>query len=137
MALKGPDYSWVPIMTPSNVKPNSRRGNRQKGVLPVRVKGTDSSGTAFEELAHTLDVTATGVRLGAIRRQLKLQDEVTVFYRQHKRQYRVMWTKKLKGTSEFQVGLKAVAQAAAEGLGADYKLQADTGPAVPSAPWFA
>ena len=124
-------------MTPSNVRANKRRGNRQKGVLPVRVKGTDISGKAFEELAHTLDVTATGARLGAIRRQLRPLDEVTVIYRQHKMQYRVMWTRALKGTSEFQVGLKAVAQAAAEGFGADYKLQTDTEPAVPSAPWFA
>ena len=99
-------------MPPSSREVKPRHGNRQKGVLPVKVKGTDSSGVAFEELAHTLDVTPTGVRLGAVRRQLKLYDELTVFYRQHKRQYRVVWTKKLKGTSEFQVGLQAVGQAA-------------------------
>jgi len=113
-------------MSPSSREIKPRHGDRQKGVLPVKVKGTDSSGIAFEELAHTLDVTPTGVRLGAVRRQLKLQDEVTVFYRQHKRQYRVVWTRKLKGTSEFQVGLQAVAQVGeALGLGfPDFKLQA-------------
>jgi hypothetical protein len=89
---------------------NHRRGCRTKAVLPVRVKGKDSSGKAFEELVHTLDVTPTGVRLGSVRRELNVLDEITIFYRQRKMQYRVVWTKKLKGTSEFQVGLEAVTQ---------------------------
>jgi hypothetical protein len=87
-----------------------RRGNRTKAVLPVRIKGTDSAGSTFEELAHTLDVTPSGVRLGSIRRELNLLDEITVFYRTRKIQFRVVWTKKLKGTSEFQVGLQSVTQ---------------------------
>ena len=47
---------------------NNRRGGRTKAVLPVRVKGKDSTGIAFEELVHTLDVTPTGARLGSVRR---------------------------------------------------------------------
>lgn len=70
----------------------------------------DGAGNAFEELAHTLDVTATGVRLGAIRRELNVSEEVTLFFRQRKEQFRVVWTKKMKGSSEFQVGLQAVNQ---------------------------
>lgn len=89
---------------------NQRRKDRTKAVLPVKVKGRDSTGAAFEELAHTLDVTATGARLGAIRRQLNVLDEITVFYRQRKMQFRVVWVKKLQGTSEFQVGLQALVQ---------------------------
>ncbi|HEY1676283.1 MAG TPA: PilZ domain-containing protein [Candidatus Sulfotelmatobacter sp.] len=87
-----------------------RRGNRTKAVLPVRVKGKDSAGVVFEELAHTLDVTASGAKLGSIRRALNVLDEVTVFFRQRKLQFRVVWTKQLKGTSEFQIGLQAVTQ---------------------------
>jgi hypothetical protein len=87
-----------------------RQGKRTKAVLPVRIKGSDSSGNAFEELAHTLDVTATGVRLGAIRRELNKGEEVTLFFRQRKLQFRIVWTKKMKGSSEFQVGLQAVGQ---------------------------
>jgi len=87
-----------------------RSGSRTKAVLPVRIKGTDSSGAPFEELAHTLDVTPSGLRLGEVRRELNLHDEVTVFYLQRKGQYRVMWTKKLKGTSEYQVGLQSIVQ---------------------------
>jgi len=93
-----------------SVDRNTRRGSRTKAVLPVRIKGTDSSGKAFEELAHTLDVTLSGVRLGSVRRELSAKDEVTIFFRQRKLQFRVVWTKKMKGTSEFQVGLQAAAQ---------------------------
>jgi hypothetical protein len=86
---------------------NNRRGGRTKAVLPVRVKGKDSTGIAFEELVHTLDVTPTGARLGSVRRELNVLDEITVFYRTRKIQFRVVWIRKLKGTSEFQVGLQA------------------------------
>jgi hypothetical protein len=89
---------------------DQRRGNRTKAVLPVKIKGKDRAGRAFEDLAHTLDVTAVGARLGSIRHELEVNDELTVFYRQRKMQFRVMWIKKMRGTSEFQVGLQAVTQ---------------------------
>jgi hypothetical protein len=98
------------VMPVSGVDTNKRRGSRTKAVLPVRIKGKDSSGKAFEELAHTLDVTASGVRLGSIRRELSARDEVTILFRQRRMQFRVVWTKKMKGTSEFQVGLQALTQ---------------------------
>jgi hypothetical protein len=97
-------------MPVSGAETKNRRASRTKAVLPVRIKGTDSSGKAFEDLAHTLDVTPTGVRLGSVRRELSQQDEVTIFFRQRKMQFRVVWTKKMKGTSEFQVGLQALTQ---------------------------
>jgi hypothetical protein len=89
---------------------NKRRGNRTKAVLPVRIKGKDSTGKSFDELVHTLDVTPSGIRLGSVRRELTLQEELSVFYRQRKMQFRVVWTKLLKGTSEYQVGLQAITQ---------------------------
>src|SRR5947207_8338465 len=89
---------------------NQRRGKRTKAVLPVRIKGKDSVGKPFEELAHTLDVTTVGARLGSIHHELTLLEEITVFYRQRKIQFRVVWIKKMQGTSEFQIGLQAVAQ---------------------------
>ena len=97
-------------MGSSSEATNQRRGSRTKAVLPVRVKGTDSAGKPFEELVHTLDVTPSGVRLGSVRHELNVLDEITVFYRTRKIQFRVVWTKKMTGTSEFQVGLKAVTQ---------------------------
>jgi hypothetical protein len=97
-------------MSVGSVDTEQRRGNRTKAVLPVRVKGKDSTGKPFEDLVHTLDVTPNGVRLGSVRHELKLREEITVFYRQRKIQFRVVWTKKMQGTSEFQVGLQALTQ---------------------------
>jgi len=85
-----------------------RQKDRTKAVLPVRVKGTDVDGMAFDELVHTLDVTAEGARLGSLRHELSLHEEISVLYRQRKMQFRVMWIKKMPGSSEFQVGLQAV-----------------------------
>lgn len=94
----------------SGSEKKQRRGARTKAVLPVRIKGKDSAGHAFEDLVHTLDVNAGGVRLGSVRRELTVNDEITVFYRQRKMQFRVVWIKQLKGTSEFQAGLQSVVQ---------------------------
>lgn len=104
---------------------DKRRGSRTKAVLPVRVKGKNSTGKTFEDLVHTLDVTPDGVRLGSVRQQLNVLDEVTVFYRQRRILFRVIWTRKLEGTSEFQVGLSAMTHdSEAWGLNfPDYKRQ--------------
>ncbi len=98
------------MQSSSSVATDHRRGGRTKAVLPVRVKGTDGEGNQFDELAHTLDVTPNGIKLGSIRRQFNIFDEVAVFYRQRKMQFRVVWTKKLKDTKEFQVGLQTIVQ---------------------------
>jgi|SRR5215831_15885106 len=97
-------------MASGSVEMKPRRARRTKAVLPVRVKGKDSAGNAFDEIAHTLDVTQTGARLGSMRRELNIAEEVTVFYRQRKMQFRVVWTKKMQGSSEYQVGLQALTQ---------------------------
>jgi hypothetical protein len=98
------------IMQAPTVNTNRRRQDRIQAVLPVRVRGTDSSGKSFEILAHTLDLTANGARLGSIRHQLKALDTLTIFYRQRKMEFTVVWTKLLDGRSEYQVGLQAFSQ---------------------------
>ena len=108
--ILGANWLWVKKMSSSSNENNQRRGDRRKAVLPVRIKAKDSAGQVFEELAITLDVTPDGIRLGSVRRELNVLEEVTVFHRQRKMQFRVVWTKQLKGTSEFQVGLQAVTQ---------------------------
>jgi hypothetical protein len=91
------------------IRTNRRRQNRMQGVLPVRVRGKDNAGTVFDGLAHTLDLTSTGARLGAIHHQLTTLDTVVVLYRQRRIEFTVMWTKLLDGQSEFQIGLQVVA----------------------------
>ena len=89
---------------------NKRRQDRRKAVLPVRVKGNDIFGEAFDELAHTLDVTPSGARLGGIRREVKMLDQLTVLFRKRKIEFRVVWTKKLDKVAEYQVGLESLSQ---------------------------
>jgi hypothetical protein len=97
-------------MQSSIVESDKRRQDRMKAVLPVKVRGRDIAGKCFEELAHTLDVTPTGVRLGALHHCLKALDLLTVLYRQRKIEFRVVWTRKLEGADEYQVGLQALTQ---------------------------
>ncbi len=97
-------------MKPTQQNPSRRGQDRISAVLPVRVRGKNSSGTLFEALAHTLDLTATGARLGAIRHELKVLDTLVVLYRQRRIEFSVMWTKLLDATGEYQVGLQMVAQ---------------------------
>jgi hypothetical protein len=89
---------------------NQRRLDRAKAVLPVRISGIDISGDSYSELVHTLDVSRNGVRLGAIRRQLEVGSLIVLQYRQHKAEFRVVWTKPLGSGTEQQVGLEADVQ---------------------------
>jgi hypothetical protein len=88
-------------------------------VLPVRISGNDISGEAYSELVHTLDVSRNGVRLGAIRRQLEVGGSVVLQYRQHKAEFRVVWTRLVGSGAEQQVGLEADAQRDLWGLEAN------------------
>jgi hypothetical protein len=97
-------------MEATSVKADRRRHDRVQAVLPVRVRGVDTAGVSFEGLAHTLDLTATGARLGGIRHELKVLDTLIVFYRQRRMEFTVVWTKLLDGKSEYQVGLQALSQ---------------------------
>ena len=85
-----------------------RRHKRIKMVLPVRVWARDISDKLVNELAHTLDITPGGARLGAIHHNLKMGDKLTLQYHQRKIQFRVVWVKQLEGTKEYQVGLEAL-----------------------------
>ena len=97
-------------MPTSSVKTDRRRQDRIQAVLPVRVRGTDTYGVSFEALAHTLDLTTTGARLGAIRHELKVLDTLTILYHQRRIEFTVVWTKLLDARGEYQVGLQAFSQ---------------------------
>jgi hypothetical protein len=105
---------------------NQRRIDRAKAVLPVRILGNDVSGASYSELVHTLDVSKAGIRLGAVRRQLEVGSPITVQYRQHKAEFRVIWIRPLGVGGEQQVGLEADAQRDLWGLDADAKNRCQT-----------
>jgi hypothetical protein len=94
-------------MGPSSSQTNRRRLSRVPAVLPVRVRGTDQYGKPFEEIAHTLDITATGCRIAAIHHPLRIADHVTVVYRQRRVTFLIVWVK-LIDQHEFQVGLQTI-----------------------------
>ena len=96
-------------MRPSSSETNRRRLSRLPAVLPVRVRGTDQFGKPFEEIAHTLDITAMGCRIAAIHHPLRVADHVTVVYRQRRVTFLIVWIKLIE-RHEFQVGLQTVKQ---------------------------
>ncbi len=88
-----------------------RRHKRIKVVLPVRISGKDAADNPVNELAHTLDITPNGARLGAVRHALQVGDKLTLQYRQRRIKFRVVWVKPLAGTNEYQVGLEGLSSA--------------------------
>src|SRR3989442_3186653 len=85
-----------------------RRHKRIKMVLPVKVSGRDAANNLISELAHTLDITPDGARLGAVRHPLKAGDKLTLQYHQRKLKVRVAWVKAMEGTREYHVELESV-----------------------------
>jgi hypothetical protein len=107
---------------------NRRRNNRTKAVLPVRVSGNDGSGASYCDLAHTLDITESGIRLGFVHRLLPVGSRLTIQYRQHKVEFRVVWISQLTRLKEHHVGLEAVVPRDVWGLGAEFKTRPQTDP---------
>jgi hypothetical protein len=103
---------------------DKRRRDRKKAVLPVRVCSNDVSGNSGTELVHTLDITESGARLGGVRQELKPGSVITLQYKQHKAEFRVVWTEATPGRSEYRVGIQAVNYKDVWGLGADFRPQA-------------
>jgi hypothetical protein len=85
-----------------------RKHKRLKMVLPLRVWTKPGSDETVHELAHTLDITPRGARIGAIHQELKVGDRLMVQYRQRKIHFRVIWIRPMEGTSEYQVGVEAL-----------------------------
>jgi len=109
-------------------KAETRRRNRVKAVLPVRISGNDGAGKSYSEIVHTLDVSSPGVRLGALRQPLEVGSLITVQYKQHKAQFRVVWSKAVSGGHEHQVGLEALNPKDLAGFGAAWQAHAQAQP---------
>ena len=82
-----------------------RRSKRTKAVLPVRLW---IAGSPESHLAHTLNVTNQGVRLGGYRGEMKVGDEIVIQYRHAHAQFRVIWIAARDEASEKQIGAECL-----------------------------
>ena len=87
-----------------------RRTSRTKMVLPVRVWGMNSLGKPFTQLAHTLDITATGARLAGFHCQLNLDEVIGIQYRHRKSRFRVAWLGRPKAGGDTLLGVECLEQ---------------------------
>jgi hypothetical protein len=78
-----------------------RRTRRTKSVVPVCLW---IAGSPESHLAHTLNVTNHGVRLGGYRGEIKVGDEFVLQYRRAQARLRVTWIAARDGSSERQIG---------------------------------
>ena len=82
-----------------------RRSKRTKSVVPVRLW---IAGSKDSHLAHTLNVTNNGVKLGGCRGEMKVGEKIVIQYRHKQAQFRVTWITACEGSSEKQVGAECL-----------------------------
>ena len=68
-----------------------RREPRKAAQVTVRILGTDAAGLPFAEKSETVDVSRSGLHLRGLSVALKLEDTVSVSYKDQKARYRVKW----------------------------------------------
>lgn len=83
---------------------------RVRMVLPLRVSAKSGPEVYPAELAHTLDISPRGARLGAVHHELQIGTRVMIQYRQRRIESRVVWVRRLEGTNEYQVGVELLAK---------------------------
>src|ERR1019366_6209045 len=82
-----------------------RRSKRTKSVVPVRLW---ISGREDIHLAHTLDISNHGVKLGGYRGEMKVGDEIVIQYPHKQAQFRVACITACEGASVKQTGADAL-----------------------------
>jgi hypothetical protein len=85
-----------------------RKHARVKNVLPVRCWGTDGMGKPFVELAHTLDISHSGVRVGGFSALVAIADVINVQYRHNKARFEVAWVGRPGSAKDGQIGIKCL-----------------------------
>jgi hypothetical protein len=81
---------------------DKRKSNRRKMVLPVKV-----SIDAVTHLAHTVDITQNGARLGALRTDLQPGAIVVLQRGSQRAKFQIAWIKQL-GPNELQAGIESL-----------------------------
>jgi len=98
-----------------------RQSKRTKSVVPVRVF---IAGSKVGHLAHTLDISNDGVKLGGCLGEMKVGDKIEIQYHHNQAQFRIAWIVAHKGSSEKQVGAECL-EPGKQVWGARFPQQAD------------
>src|SRR5262249_26657745 len=83
-----------------------RTQRRVKTVLPIRLGGIDSTGKPFMAMAHTIDISHSGARVGGVVAMLTRGGAVELQYRHRKAKFEISWIR--SGGNEQQLGLRAL-----------------------------
>jgi len=79
-----------------------RKTRRKKMILPVKVSMFGST-----QFAHTLDITASGARLGSLRSELKTGEIIVLHRGAKKAKFRISWVQQVN-PKEIQAGIEAL-----------------------------
>lgn len=85
-----------------------RRQKRTTMVAPVKMWIAGKSGAQESHLAHTLDISAHGVRLAGFQCELKPEALIEVQYRHKRARFRVLWIITAAGSREKRLGAECL-----------------------------
>jgi hypothetical protein len=81
-----------------------RRQKRTKMVVPIRVWAKNANGVLESHLAHTLDVSDHGVKLGGFTGELTADQVIEIQYHHKRSRFRIVWVKTREGSTEKEIG---------------------------------
>jgi hypothetical protein len=81
---------------------------RVKGILPVRIWGTDDQGKPFAEHVCTIDISNKGASVAGVRAPLSSGNIVGVQYRNRQARFRVAWVAPAEAAQGQNVGLECL-----------------------------
>jgi hypothetical protein len=88
--------------------PGTQRYKRTKMVLPLRVWLDETAQNAAPQLAHTVDISPIGARLGGLRTPVQTGQTIMLQRSQNRVPFRVIWSKEI-GPGEIQAGIESEA----------------------------
>ncbi len=103
------NWLWVSDLGKLYAMPDgTQRCSRTRMVLPLRVSlNRPGSETLVTQLAHTVNISHIGCRLGGLRTELSPGQTIALQRGQHKASFRVIWSKQL-AANENQAGIEAL-----------------------------
>jgi len=82
-----------------------RTVRRTKMVVALKVLKSQPEGQDQQFIAHTLDISSVGARIGAVRELIQPGSLVTIQRKQTRAQCRVMWSRTI-APGEIQIGIE-------------------------------